>query len=171
MFSPDAAVLPRPAYPDAARIVETADKRTRELAEAMIRLNVEHPDGATQATLLIEGFSPHEQQHLGPVARQLANRKFVRQLGDDATGTEVQPTLPERMAAVMVREVGRHDSAIAALQKAGFSGREIAAHIDAASAIADRLLLRKAPPNAHLVNLAYAIGAMVTAGHREPVMA
>lgn len=172
MFASDhagAAVLPRPSYPGVSRIVESADLRTRELAEAMLRLNADHPDGCTEATLLIDGFSIHEQAQLGPVARQLANRVFVREVGDEASGPSPKADLAERMAAVMVREVGRSDSAVAALQQAGFSGREIAAHIDAASAIADRHLLRKAPPNTHLVNLAYAIGAMVVAGQGKPV--
>lgn len=71
-------VLPRPAYPDAPRIVETADRRTRELAEAMLRLNPEG-GGCTETSLQLEGFSLHEQRCLGPVARRLANLGFVRQ--------------------------------------------------------------------------------------------
>lgn len=172
MFASDhagAATLPRPTYPDVSRIVETADRRTRELADAMLRLNAEHPDGCTEATLLIDGFSVHEQAQLGPVARQLANRVFVREVGDEASGPTPKSDIVERMATIMVRQVGRSESAVAALQQAGFSGREIAAHIDAASAIADRHLLRKAPPNTHLVNLAYAIGAMVVAGQSGQV--
>lgn len=83
MFASDhagAATLPRPTYPDVSRIVETADRRTRELAEAMLRLNAEHPDGCTETTLLIEGFSTHEQQQLGATAKRLANLGFVRQV-------------------------------------------------------------------------------------------
>lgn len=167
MFASDhagAGTLPRPTYPDVSRIVETADRRTRDMAEAMLRLKAEHPEGCTETTLLIEGFSVHEQAQLGPVARQLADRVFVREVGNEDTGPAPRADIAERMATIMVRQVGRSESAVAALQQAGFSGREIAAYIDAASAIADRHLLRKAPPNTHLVNLAYAIGAMVVAG-------
>jgi len=74
------SVLPRPTYPDVSRIVETADRRTREMADAMLRLHAEHPDGCTETTLLIEGFSTHEQQQLGPTAKRLANLGFVRQV-------------------------------------------------------------------------------------------
>lgn len=70
------AVPPRPAYPDAARIVVDTDRRTREMAEAMLRLNAE--GGCTETTLQLEGFSLHEQRKLGTVARLIANTGFVR---------------------------------------------------------------------------------------------
>lgn len=69
----------RARFPDVSRIHEQADRRTRALANAMIRLNAEDPQGCTEATLLVEGFSAHEQAQLGPAARQLANAAFVRQ--------------------------------------------------------------------------------------------
>ena len=75
--------LPRPAYPDASRIVVDADRRTRQLADAMLRLNAEDPDGCTEITLDREGFSPYEQQTLGPAARKLADGLFVRHLTAD----------------------------------------------------------------------------------------
>lgn len=74
------AVPPRPAYPDAARIVVDTDRRTREMAEAMLRLNAE--GGCTETTLQLEGFSLHEQRKLGLVARQIANNGFVRQVDE-----------------------------------------------------------------------------------------
>lgn len=77
-----AAVLPRPAYPEAGRIVVDADRRTRQLAEAMLRLNAEDPDGCTEVTLDREGFSAHEQQTLGPTARRLANLGFVKRVDE-----------------------------------------------------------------------------------------
>lgn len=73
------AVLPRPTYPDSPRIVQAADRRTREVADIMLRLNAENPDGCTETTLLLEGVSMHEQRELGAVARLLANKQFVRQ--------------------------------------------------------------------------------------------
>lgn len=76
------AVPPRPAYPDAARIVVDADRRTREMAEAMLRLNAEHPHGCTEVTLMLEGFSPYEQAKLGDMARSFANTGFVRQVDE-----------------------------------------------------------------------------------------
>ena len=99
--SAGAAVLPRPAYPDTARIVVTADRRTRELADTMLRLNAEHPEGCTETTLLLEGFSLHEQGELGPTARRLANQGFVRQ--DDA------PPPPPSDDDLIAEAVAMHD--------------------------------------------------------------
>jgi hypothetical protein len=78
------AVPPRPAYPDRSRIVVDADRRTRELADEMLRLKAEHPDGCTDATLLLSGYSLYEQRKLGPAARQIANTAFVRQVAESA---------------------------------------------------------------------------------------
>lgn len=77
--STSAAAPPRASYPDVPRIVETVDLRTRQIADIMVRLNAEHPEGCTETTLLLEGVSPHEQRHYGPAARQLANGTFQRQ--------------------------------------------------------------------------------------------
>ncbi len=72
----------RALFPDVSRIHEQADRRTRDLAETMIRLNAEDPRGCTEATLLIEGFSFTEQAQLGDAARLLANSRFVRQAAE-----------------------------------------------------------------------------------------
>lgn len=76
-----AAVLPRPAYPEAPRILQTVDRRTRELAEAKLRLHAENSmtGGCTDVLLRLEGFSDHELEKLGPTADLLANTRFVRQ--------------------------------------------------------------------------------------------
>jgi hypothetical protein len=76
---------PRPSYPASSQIVVITDKRTRDLAAAMLRLNAEAQDtgGCTDALLLAEGFSLHELETLAPAARQLANQGFVRQVADD----------------------------------------------------------------------------------------
>ena len=72
---------PRAAYPNVPRIVASVDLRLREIADIMVRLNAEHPEGCTETTLLLEGVSPHEQREYGHAARQLANGTFVRQDG------------------------------------------------------------------------------------------
>lgn len=71
---------PRPLPGAASSVLVDADRRTRQLADAMLRLNAEHPDGCTEVTLAHEGFSAHEQRTLGPTARQLANGLFVRRI-------------------------------------------------------------------------------------------
>lgn len=73
---------PRPVWPEASRITVDADRLTRELAEAMIRLHTEHPEGCTEITLDREGFSAYEQQTLGPAARKLANGIFVKRIDE-----------------------------------------------------------------------------------------
>lgn len=80
------AVLPRPAYPAASRILQTVDRRTRELAGAMNRLNAERAmsGGCTDVLLHLEGFSDHELRQLGPTAERLAKVGFVRQDGVNA---------------------------------------------------------------------------------------
>lgn len=70
---------PRATFPTVSRIHEKTDRRTRELAEAMVRLKAEHPDGCTETTLQLEGFSLYEQRQLGIPAQLLANGMFVRQ--------------------------------------------------------------------------------------------
>ncbi len=69
---------PRPSYPASSQIITIVDRRTRELASAMLRLHAE--GGCTEATLLAEGYSRHELAELGDAARRLANQDFVRQV-------------------------------------------------------------------------------------------
>lgn len=69
---------PRAAYPTHSRAVENTDRRTRQLAAAMVRLNGESMAGATEA-LLLEEFSPFELETLRPAADRLAKHRFVRQ--------------------------------------------------------------------------------------------
>lgn len=70
---------PRAAYPNVPRVVERTDRRTRQLADAMVRLNGDDLRGCTDERLLHEGFSPYEIEHLKPAAAQIANGAFVRQ--------------------------------------------------------------------------------------------
>lgn len=95
----------RPVYPEAARIVVDTDRRTRELAEAMVRLNAEHPDGCTEVTLDREGFSAYEQRTLGPAATKIANSVFMRQLGDDPTNAFARHT-DEQLIEIALGKVG-----------------------------------------------------------------
>lgn len=75
--SPSPAGLPpRASFPDSSRTIVTADARTRELAQAMVRLNAEGE--CTEAALLREGFSRFELEHLAAAARGLADGIFVR---------------------------------------------------------------------------------------------
>lgn len=74
---------PRASFPAVSRIHERTDLRTREMAEAMIRLNAEHPDGCTETTLRLEGFSDYEQRQLGEAAHAIANGSFVRRVDLD----------------------------------------------------------------------------------------
>jgi len=90
-------VPPRARLPFASSIVAGADKRTRQLAEAMIHLNAEDLRGCTETTLQLEGFSLHEQAELGPTARALANTRFVRQ----AQEAEPHPSDDELLAAAL----------------------------------------------------------------------
>ena len=62
---------PRASFPDASRTLVAADARTRELAQAMVRLNAEGE--CTEAALLREGFSKFELEHLAPAARGIAD--------------------------------------------------------------------------------------------------
>lgn len=71
-----AAVPARPLPTQASVTIINADLRTRQLAEAMVRLNAEGE--ATEAALLREGFSRYELQHLAEAARGVANTIFVR---------------------------------------------------------------------------------------------
>lgn len=152
--------FPAPPRPlGGSHTIQHADGRTRALAEAMVKLNAE--GGCTEEALLREGFSPAELRHHSAAATALANGLFVR---SDRTAEEVEP-LPVRMARDIVAGVGRDSSAVVTLQRRGYTGAEIAAHLDAAHRIADRQLATrlKLPPNARLTELAYAVGRMVAA--------
>lgn len=90
---------PRATFPTVSRIHEKTDRRVREMAEAMVRLKAEHPDGCTETTLRLEGFSLYEQRQLGEAATFLANDRFVRR--DDVTNP--QPPSDESLIAEAVR--------------------------------------------------------------------
>jgi hypothetical protein len=138
-----------------------AEQRTRQLAQTMHEVLVNHGE-CTRPLLLAEGFSRHELDQFGDAARALANHRFVRQVDEKAV--EKPQSLAERMAAVIVAKVGHEESAVRALQRAGFTGTEIADHIDAANRLAGRDLVRHHMNNAQLVNLAYALGGMFRVG-------
>lgn len=159
MFATETATLAPPRPLGGSHTIQHADLRTRELAEAMVKLNAE--GGCTDAALLREGFSAAELRHHGDAARALADGIFVR---TDRTADEPEP-LPVRMARDIVAGVGRDSSAVVTLQRRGYTGAEIATHLDAAHRIADRQLAQKLKlqPNARLTELAYAVGRMITA--------
>jgi len=92
--SPSPSPLPpRASFPDSSRTIVTADARTRELAEAMVRLNAEGE--CTEAALLREGFSRFELEHLASAARGLADGIFVRH------DTAPQPTDADLLAIAL----------------------------------------------------------------------
>lgn len=92
------AIPARPSYPNRSRIVLDNDRRIREMAEEMLRLKAEDPEGCTNANLLSAGFSLYEQRKLGPEAKQLANIGFVRQ---DALAEPPPPTDDELIAEAL----------------------------------------------------------------------
>jgi hypothetical protein len=100
-------------------------------------------------------------------AVRVANRTIVRDvyadMPDETIAIEAAPTVVERMVKVILERVGRDQNVVAALQKAGFTGPQIAAHLDEAKTIVNRQLRLKVPPAAGFVDLAYAIGRMAHA--------
>lgn len=66
----------RPLPTQSSKTIISADKRTRELAQAMVKLNAEGV--CTVEALLREGFSHYELNHLADAARAVANGIFVR---------------------------------------------------------------------------------------------
>lgn len=108
MHATPATTGPRPApavYPASSTVLEGHDKRLHELADTMHRLLVEGGE-CTRGLLLSEGFSNHELDRMGTAARQLANRRFVRQ--DDA-GEPKPPTDDELLDEAYIAVVGLID--------------------------------------------------------------
>ncbi len=85
------AIPARPLPAQASVTIINADLRTRQLAEAMVKLNAE--GGCTEAALLREGFSRYELTQLAEAARAVANQIFVR------IDEPVQPTDDELIEA------------------------------------------------------------------------
>ncbi len=75
------AAPPRASFPTATRIHERTDRRLREVADAMVRLNGNSIEGASRRLMRLEGFSNWELDHYGEDAQLLANERFVRQDG------------------------------------------------------------------------------------------
>lgn len=74
---------------------------------------------------------------------------------------------PADMPALMAREIVSHgvagESPVAILQRAGYPGADIAAHIDEARTLADVALRRAALPNPQLGILTRALAGALTA--------
>lgn len=118
---------PRPAFPQSSRTLEHADQRTRQLAEAMVRLNGESMGGATEEALLREGFSRAELRHHTPAATQLANARFVRQVAE-AAGMAPLKSDEELLAIALDRAGGLIDPGqiVAVLRSADFTHETLA---------------------------------------------
>jgi hypothetical protein len=67
----------RAPYVQHSRTVQHADRRTHQLADAMLRLYAECGE-ATEAALIREGFSRAELAHHGEAAHVLAEQKRIR---------------------------------------------------------------------------------------------
>lgn len=72
----------RAGYTASSHTLSANDRRIRELAKAMLRLNAE--GGCTETLLLQEGFSQPELALHGRAARLLADKGFVRQIAEEA---------------------------------------------------------------------------------------
>lgn len=87
-----------PLYHQHSRTVQHADRRTRELADAYLRLYAETGE-ATESALLREGFSRAELVHHGDAAKALADARFVRSEEAPAPPTD-QELLATALGAV-----------------------------------------------------------------------
>lgn len=145
-----AAVMPRSAYPDSSRTLEHADLRTRQLADAMLRLNAETACGCTEEALLREGFSAAELRHHRAAATQLANHSFVRQVAE-AAGKAPLKTDDELLAIALDRVGGLVDEGqiVAALRGAN-SGHDPAFTCETIARLWPRLCARLAKQVARL---------------------
>lgn len=88
--------LARPAaFPNPSRTLSQADRRIRDLAETMVRLNAETSmtGGCTRTLLRAEGFSDHELDQYTDAATQLANSRFVR----DVAAEDLTPPTDEEL--------------------------------------------------------------------------
>jgi hypothetical protein len=90
---------PRATFPTSTRIHERTDRRLREMADALVRLNGKSLEGASRRLMRLEGFSDWELDHYGADAELLANTRFVRQ---DAV-TEPEPPTDEMLIAEAVK--------------------------------------------------------------------
>ena len=73
------AAPPRASFPTATRTHERTDRRLREMADSLVRLNGESIEGASRRLMRLEGFSDWELDQYGEAAQLLANTRFVRQ--------------------------------------------------------------------------------------------
>ena len=80
------------------------EQRTEDMAEALIRLNAEHPAGATRQSLVADGFTQTEIDLYFDDAQALANTRFVRDLADERDTAE-QPHMTRARMAVAIGEL------------------------------------------------------------------
>jgi hypothetical protein len=99
---PEVGTVSRRPYVQSSRTLQSADKRTRALADTMLRLNGEGE--CTEALLLAEGFSRYELSHYAEAARQLANAGFVRQVAEYAATAPLRTD--EELLAIAVDRCG-----------------------------------------------------------------
>lgn len=120
MFTADNIPLP-PTYPDSSRTIVQQDTRTRELAEAMVRLNAEGE--CTVSGLRREGFSAYELEHLADAARTIANGIFVKRLDDSPRQSDEELI---RLGAASVAGLIDEGIIVATLREQGFTNANIA---------------------------------------------
>jgi len=93
------AAPPRASFPTATRTHERTDRRLREMADALVKLNGQSIEGASRRLMRLEGFSDWELDTYGEAAELLANTRFVRQ---DAV-LEPEPPTDEMLVAEGLR--------------------------------------------------------------------
>ena len=163
------AETPNPHAVSAPNFRPTAADEVRRMADLIIG---RQKDGqATHyAHLSAAGFSPSQIGALFPEAAEIANRSTFRCddfIPDEVVDPYLERPLAERMADTIIKGMKDARSPIAALQRAGFTGVEIALCLDEASRIVDLRLRRVAPPNRSLVSLTFALSGMVKALQNE----
>ncbi len=99
---PEVGSVQRRPTTQSSRTLQSAERRTRDLAAAMLRLNGE--GGCTEALLLAEGFSRYELSHYADAARQIANAGFVRQVAEYAAMAPLRTD--EELLAIAVDRCG-----------------------------------------------------------------
>jgi len=111
--------------PTQLKIVTNADARIQQLANTMFELNV--AGGCTEGLLLAEGFSRFELETIGEPARQIANKRFVRQIVEvDAGPTYTRADRLAHARRALRKFVPSLEASIAAeLQRCHFTKAEI----------------------------------------------
>lgn len=119
MQTATATASPARPYVQTSRTLQHADRRTRQLADAMLRLYGECGE-ATEPALIREGFSKAELAHHGDAAHALAELTRIRH--DDTP----QPTDDELVAHALTSVSSLGDRLVTTLRAAMLNDDQIA---------------------------------------------